>query len=168
MTDHSHYEELAALEAGGFLSDAEYGELCEHTKTCPECLKTQEAFSELVHSGLPLTVGPGREFADKLKTRPDNGLRSRFLRRAKLEGVRFSPGVDDLTRDSGRRFGFLPAAATAFAIAIIAVVFYGTYRLRGSQALVQAQQQVAGLKHENSALTASLFQLNQSVADSQR
>lgn len=168
MTDHSHYEELAALEAGGFLSEAEHLELCEHTKTCPECLKTKEVLSELVHSGLPLTVSPGREFADKLKTHPDNGLRSRFFRRARLEGIRFSPAVDGLARNSGRRFGFFPAAAAVFAVAIIAIVFYGTYRLRGSQELVEAQRQVAGLKHENAALTASLSQLNLSVADSQR
>jgi hypothetical protein len=168
MTDHSHYEELAALEAGGFLSEAEHMELCEHTRTCPECLKTEEEFSEVVHSGLPLTVGPGREFADKLKTRPDNGLRSRFLHRARIEGILFSPGVDGLTRNSVRRPGFFTAAATAFAVAIIAVAFYGAYRLRGSQELMQAQQQVAGLRHENSALTASLSQLNQSVSDSQR
>jgi hypothetical protein len=168
MSDHSHYEELAALEAGGFLAGAELIELHEHTKNCQDCLKAEREFSELVHSGLPLTVSRTREFTDKMNARPDNAMRSRFLHRARIEGVLFSPGVDGFTRNSGRRFGFVTAAATAFAVAIIAVVFYGAYRRPGSQELVQVQQQVAGLRQENSALTASLSQLNQSVTDSQR
>jgi hypothetical protein len=168
MSDHSHYEELAALEAGGFLSDAELIELREHTKNCQDCLKAEKEFSELVHSGLPLTVSLTREIADKMNARPDNAMRSRFLQRARVEGVLFSPGVEGLTRNSGRHLGFFSAAATAFAVAIIAVAFYGAYRPRGAQELAQAQQQVAGLRHENSALAASLSQLNQAVTDNQR
>ena len=64
MTDHSHFEELAALKAGGFLSDEELVELREHTKDCVECQKAEEEFSGLVCSGMPLTVSPIREFMD--------------------------------------------------------------------------------------------------------
>jgi hypothetical protein len=166
MSDHSHYEELAALDAGGFLSDVEHIELHEHTRTCLDCLRAKEGFSELVHSGLPLTVSPVREFADKMKAPPDNGMRSRFLYRARLEGIKFSPSVEGSTRSSGRRVGFFVAAAAALATAVIAT-FYGTYRHPASQELVQAQQQVDRLKQENSALNASLSQLNQSFAAGQ-
>jgi regulator of replication initiation timing len=168
MSDHSQYDELAALEAGGFLSDAEHIELREHTKTCLDCLKAEEGFSELVHSGLPLTVSLVREFADKMKARPDNGMRSRFLKRARLEGIVFSPGIEGSIRHPGRRVGFFLAAASALAAAIIAVAFYGTYRHPASQELVQAHQQVDQLKRENSALTASLSQLNDSLTAGQR
>jgi hypothetical protein len=168
MSDHSHYEELAALEAGGFLSGAERIELREHTKTCLDCTKAEDEFSELVHSGLPLTVSLLREFADKRKTRPDNGMRSRFLRRARLEGIMFSPGVEGSTRHPGKRVGFFVAAAAALATAVIAVAFYGPYRHPTSQELVQTQQQADQLKRENSALTASLSQLNESLTAGQR
>jgi hypothetical protein len=167
MSDHSHYEELAALDAGGFLSDVEHIELHEHTRTCLDCLRAKEGFSELVRSGLPLTVSPVREFADKMKAPPDNGMRSRFLHRARLEGIKFSPSVEGSTRSSGRRVGFFVAAAAALATAVIAVTFYGTYRYPASQELVQAQQQVDRLKQENSALNASLSQLNQSLTAGQ-
>jgi hypothetical protein len=167
MSDHSHYEELAALEAGGFLSDTEHIELLEHTKTCPDCLKAGEEFSQLGRSGLPLTVSPFREFADMLKARPDNAMRSRFLHRARLEGIVLSPGVEGSTRYPGRRVGLFIATATALAAALIMVAFYGTYRHPASRELVQAQQQVDRLKQENSALTASLSQLNQSLTASQ-
>jgi hypothetical protein len=168
MSDHSHYEELAALKAGGFLSDAEHIELREHTKTCVDCLKVEAEFSGLVHSGLPLTVSLVRESADKMKTRPDDGMRSRFLQRARLEGIVFSPGVEGSTRHPGKRVGFLVAAATAMATAIILVAFYGMYRHSDLQELVQARQQVDQLKRENSALTASLSQLNESLVAGHR
>jgi hypothetical protein len=156
------------LEAGGFLSQAEDIELREHLKTCPDCLAAKEGFRELVHSGLPLTVGLVRESKDKMKARPDDGMRSRFLRRARLEGIVLSPSVDGSTRYAGRRVGFFAAAATALATAVIAVVFYGTYRRPASQELVQAKQQVDQLKRENSTLTASLSQLNESLVTDQR
>ncbi len=65
MSDHSHFEELAALEAGGFLSNEELMELREHAQDCVACRKAEKEFCELVRSGLPLTVGPIREFVEK-------------------------------------------------------------------------------------------------------
>jgi hypothetical protein len=86
MSDHFHFEELAAQEAGGFLSDEELMELREHAKDCVECRNAHEEFSGLACSGLPLTLSPIREFMDKVNTWPDNGIRGRFLQRARLEG----------------------------------------------------------------------------------
>jgi hypothetical protein len=167
MSDHSHYEELAALEAGGFLSDAELVEFREHTQACVDCRRVEAEFNELVHAGLPLTASPFRESLDKMKTRPDDGMRSRFLRRARLEGIVFSPGVELTARRPGWRLGFSFAAATVFATAIVAVALYGIYRHPASPQSLQAQQQVDVLKRENAALNARLSQLNQSVAAGQ-
>jgi hypothetical protein len=167
VIDHSHFEELAALEAGGFLSGKELMELREHAKDCLDCRKAEEEFTSLVRYGLPQTVNPVREFVDKGKTRPDNGIRSRFLQRARSEGVVFSAGVEGSAQRHGRRAGLLVAAATAAAAAIIAVAFYGTYRRPASRESLQAQQQVEQLKRQNSALIASLSKLNQSVAAQQ-
>jgi hypothetical protein len=168
MSDHSHFEELAALEAGGFLSDEEFMELREHAKDCVECQKAEAEFRGLVCSGLPLTLSPIREFIDKVKTRPDNGIRGRFLQRARFEGIGFSPDVEGSIRHPGRRVGLFVPAATALVTAIIMAVFYGTYWHPASRGSIQAQQQVEQLKRENSALTASLSKLNESLAASQR
>jgi hypothetical protein len=167
MRDHSHFEELAALKAGGFLSDEELVELREHAKDCVECQKAEAEFDGLVQSGLPLTVSPVREFVDNAKTRPDNGIRGRFLQRARLQGIVFSPDVDGSIRHPGRRFGLFVPAATALVTAIIVAVFFGTYWHPASRESRQAQQQVDQLKRENSALTASLSKLNESLTASQ-
>lgn len=94
MNDHFHYEELAALSAGGLLSETEKKELREHTIVCAECLRTEEEFHELVRSGLPLTAGPLHRFLQGLRTKSDGALRSRFLECARSEGVVFSPDVE--------------------------------------------------------------------------
>src|SRR3981189_2232928 len=93
MSDHSHFEELAALEASGFLSSDEQIELRNHVGGCADCLEAQEEF-RLIRFGLPLTIGPVRQFIDKVRVRPDSGMRSRFLQRARLEGLVFSPDVE--------------------------------------------------------------------------
>src|SRR5271163_2466126 len=152
MSDHPHFEELAALEAGGFLSNEELVELREHAKDCVACRETAQEFNKLVRSGLPLTVSPAREFLDKLKTQPDDNIRARFLRRARIEGVVFSPNVAEAIPHRGRRVGFFLAAATAAAAVILALASHGTYWGRpASLDSLQARQQVDQLKRENSA-----------------
>jgi hypothetical protein len=168
MTDHSHFEELAALAAGGFLSSEELLELREHAKDCVECKKAQEEFGGLIRAGLPQTVSPVREFIEIAKTRPDNGLRGRFLQRARLEGIAFSPSVYGSIRHPGRRVGLIVPVATAAVTAGIAAIFFGTYWHPASLESGKAQQQVEQLKRENSALTASLSKLNDSFTASQR
>lgn len=168
MTDHSRFEELPALQAGGFLSNEELLELREHAKDCVECRKAQEEFSGLVRSGLPLTVSPVREFMDLARTWPDSGVKRRFLQRARLEGVAFSPSVDGSIRHPRRRVGLFVPAATALVTAIVAAVFFGSYWHPAFQESRQGQQQVEQLKRENSALTASISELNDSLTASQR
>ena len=168
MSDHSHFEELAALEAGGFLSDEELSELREHTGACDECRNAEEEFNALVHFGLPLTISPVREFVDKAKTRPDASMRARFLRRARLEGIAFSPELDEPVRHSGRRIGFLVATTAALAAALVISVLHGASRRTDSAASLQAQQQIEQLKQQNSALTANLSRSSESLAADQR
>jgi hypothetical protein len=167
MSDHSHFEELAALEAGGFLSYEERIALREHTKDCTECRKTEEEFRTLVRFGLPQNVSPVREFVDTVRTRPDPDIRSRFLQRARREGIGFSQDLEGATSHRGRRLGLFTAAATAVVAAIVAVIFHGTY-LPTSWESKQAKQQVDQLTGENSALTSRISQLNDSLTADQR
>ncbi len=92
--EHSRFEELAALCAGGYLSAEELQEFREHALTCAECRQSEEDFADIVECGLPLTQGPVREFYDKVKFKPSEGARERFLQRARSEGIRFSPQIE--------------------------------------------------------------------------
>lgn len=167
MSDHSHFEELAALEASGFLSSDEQIELRNHVGDCADCLEAQEEF-RLIRFGLPLTIGPVRQFIDKGRVRPDSGMRSRFLQRARLEGIVFSPEIEGPTRDRARRSVFFVAFAAALATIILMSVFYRTYSRSASLESMQAQQQIDQLKRENSTLTANLSRSSESLAANQR
>src|ERR1700684_2106615 len=93
MSDHSNYEELAALAATGHLSDQELLDLQRHAETCTECRNAVAEFQEVVHFALPLTQSLLRRSIDMITSRPDPGARERFIRRASLEGITFSPEV---------------------------------------------------------------------------
>src|SRR5271156_1598929 len=166
MTEHSHFEELAALAASGLLSCEEQIALSEHAKDCAECRETEREFRTLVRSGLPQTVSPVREFMDKVRTRPDPGIRSRFLQRARREGIRFSPDVEGAESHPGSRLGLWVATAAGLIALILAVTFHGTYW--ASRESVQAKQQIDQLKRENSQLTSNISQLNNSLMANQR
>jgi hypothetical protein len=167
MSDNHHFEELAALETGEFLSNEEYTKLRNHTEVCAECREAEEVF-RLIHFGLPLTVSPGREFLDKTKTRAHKGMRSRFLQHARLGGLVFSPDVEGPPRHHAKRVGLFVAFATAFATVIVMSVFFGIYRRSASLESMQAQQRLDQLKRENSTLIANLSRTSESLATDQR
>jgi hypothetical protein len=168
MSEHDHFEELAALSAGGFLADQEYKELREHTKVCTECGKIEDEFSELVRSGLPLTLSPLREFMQRVRTRPDDGTHARFLARARREGLVFSQEVEKPARHQAKRLRTV-VTATAGVGATLLLASYGTWVYRASsQGSLQSKQQIDHLKRQNSELSTTLSQLNQSLAAQQR
>jgi uncharacterized coiled-coil protein SlyX len=164
MSDHEHFEELAALSAAGLLSGREVAELREHSQSCSECRNVETEFSEIVRSALPLTANPVGEFLRQRKVVIDDGVRDRFLSRARSEGIAFSPGVSGAVRQPARFRDFLAAfAATA---ALILVVLFGPeiyQRVRSPK----SQQTVAQLELQNAALNQNISQLNQSLAAQQ-
>jgi hypothetical protein len=166
MTDHDHYEELAALSAGGLLSEQEIKELRGHTEICPECLKTEEAFVELVRSGIPLTVRPFREFLERMRTPTDDAIRDRFLARARREGLVFSPRLEKPQK--AKRLGPVLGATLAVAVALL-LAFYGTkIYSRVLPGFTQSDRRIGELQQQNSALNATLSQLTESLAAEQR
>lgn len=169
MSDHDYYQELAALSAAGLLSEREAVELRQHTDACAACLKTEEEFKELIRSGLPVTTSPLREFVQRTASKPDDGVRARFLARARREGIVFSPGVAEPIGQPARRLWSLPVAA-GVAAAILLMAFYGPrpYRIAAREGSVQSADQVERLQKQNASLNATLSQLNQSLAAEQR
>ena len=172
MSDHSHYEELAALAAGGHLSDDELTDLERHAENCPQCKTAATDFREIVHFGLPLVQSPFRRSINMITSRPDPGARERFIRRASLEGIAFSPEVRRPANASGLRLS-LVAAGTCGIAAIVAVVLYTSNHLgplsrQPDRRAAQGSQQLDRLTQQNSALEATISRLEQTSAEQQR
>jgi hypothetical protein len=162
MGDHERYEQLAALSAGGMLSDGELTELREHTRVCPDCLRAEREFSEIVCSGLPLTEGVIHEFLHRTRTTSDDGIRERFLLRARREGVVFSPQVQEPSSQKSWRLAPAVAGMAALAVFLLLVIYGpGLYSHATPGGTAQLQQQ-------KSNLNATVVQLNESLAAQQR
>jgi hypothetical protein len=169
MNDHEHYEELAALAAGGFLSDQELTELGEHTQGCGQCLKAQAEFTELFRSGMPLTANEFREAQDRLTTETDAGMRDRFLKRARFEGITVAPSVGLSIPPKRNVFASVLGIAVPIA-ALLLLAIYGGYAYLGRTHTDsgQFQEQIEQLQSKNSSLNTTVSQLNQSILWQQR
>ena len=168
MNDHSYYEELTALGAGGYLSNQEYGELREHLAACAECRGTEREYRDLVRSGLPLVRSDRFDFMDKMKARPETGVRERFLERARREGIRFSLNVEKPDAPRSIHLGYRAAVAAVAAVVVLAAVFYGPNFSRRVASEARAQQEVERLKRENADLTTRLAERDQLAATQQK
>jgi hypothetical protein len=168
MNDHSYYEELTALGAGGYLSDEEYSELREHLAACAECRGTEREYRDLVCSGLPLVRGERVDFMGKMKARPEAGVRERFLERARREGIRFSLNVEKPQPARWMHLGYRAAVAAVAAVVVLTAVFYGP-NISGRRASeARAQQEVDRLKRDNADLTTRLAERDQLAAAQQK
>jgi hypothetical protein len=173
MSDHTRFEELAALAETGELGDEELNDLQRHAETCAQCEKTLAEFRELVHFGLPTAESPVRRHIHMILHRPYPGATQRFLRRASLEGIAFSQDVRGADRYSKSHLGI--ATATAGALAAIAIAFlYGAHRGGGvpvpsdTQNLAQTQQRLDQLTRQNSALDVTISQQARTLTEQQR
>jgi hypothetical protein len=110
INEYGHYEELAALASGGYLSEDELSDLQAHSETCADCRNALAEFHELVHFGLPLTESRLHQIVSTTMSRPDRGAPERFLQRASMEGITFSPGVKKLNSSPRWRLSFAAPA----------------------------------------------------------
>lgn len=165
MNDHSYYEELAALSAAGELSDSEGAELRGHLAKCVECRQTERALRNLVCS-LPLIRTDFSFSLDKLKFRPQPGVRTRFLSRARYEGIRFSPSVERQNLFWRPKLAYAMAGAFLFAAVVIVAILYNPITSRRASE-AGTQQQVERLTRENVMLSSRLAQREQEVTRQQ-
>ena len=173
MSDHSYYEELAALRAGGHLIDEELSDLQRHEETCAQCKNAAAEFRKVCLFGLPLAQSRFRRMINMLTNRPDPGATERFIRRASLEGIAFS---QDVKAQASSRTPYLSfAVAGVGMLAVLAVAFlYGSYRpYRTSlhpdeQNSAQVRQELERLSQQNAALDARISEQQQTLAARQR
>ena len=173
MSDHTRYEELAALAETGELGDEELNDLQRHAESCAQCRTILAEFRELVQVGLPTAESPVRRHIHMLMHRPYPGATQRFLRRAALEGIAFSQDVKEADRYGKSHLRI--AAITAGALAAVAIAFlYGAHRGGGvpvpsdTQNLAQTQQRLDQLTRQNSALDATISQQARTLTEQQR
>ena len=168
---HQRYEELCALAAGGLLEGTEFADFQGHLKECTQCRSDYQELSDLVTRELPQGQGSFQQKLGAMRTQPLDESRQRFLRRARSEGLVFSREVETSARSTPWLFRPATMLATVAAL-VVAVVGLTLYHFRETpntaRSDVAATMQIAELKRQNSALTASLSQLNESFATEQR
>ncbi len=172
LPEHEQFEALCALAAGGLLEGAELVEFQAHMKECGECRSEYQAVSSLVTRELPQAQGTFRQKLREMRARPLPYSRQRFLRRARAEGVVFSREIETSSRSGPWYFGPATMLAPIAAVVVVAVCLT-VYHFRATPDTARTKdaahaQQIAELARENSALTASLSRLNESVVASQR
>jgi anti-sigma factor ChrR (cupin superfamily) len=171
MSDHSHYEELAALAAGGYLDDEELSEFQKHSEICARCKNAVAQFGEVVHLGLPLVQSRLRRGISMITSRPNPGATERFIRRASAEGIEFSPDVRK--RNSFPKLHLSFAAGAAAFAALLFALLYGSHvpghvaLQRDPQAAAQVQQQLDQRTRQNSTLDAMVSRLQHTLAEQQ-
>lgn len=172
LPQHEQFEALCTLAAGGLLEGAEVVDFHSHMKECSQCRSDYQDLSNLVARALPQA---GRSFWQNLSERtakPMPGSRQRFLRRARAEGLVFSRDVETFSPSAPWYFRPITMLAPIAAVALVAVGLT-IYHFRQTPDTARTQdataaQQIAELKRENSALTASLSRLNESIATGQQ
>jgi hypothetical protein len=162
MPDHSYYEELTALAAGGHLSDSESEELRAHLAECAACREDAHAYGNIAGSGLPLLRDTGAG-PTAVTREPAAGARERFLARAESIGARFSADVHETAPVQRRRFGPQAIAGLALAAAVVMAVWSVT-QLRS---VTGAQQQVETLTRDVERLGEQLTARDQQLATQQ-
>jgi len=171
VPEHEQYEALCALAAGGLLDGEESIHFQAHMKECSECRSEYKQLSSLVTRELPQAQGAFRQKLAAMRAKPLPYSRQRFLRRARAEGVVFSPEVETPAR-SGPWY-LHPVTLAPVAFLVVVAIGLTIYHFRETPDAARAndsaaEQQIAELKRENSQLVASQSQLNQSLAAEQR
>jgi hypothetical protein len=173
IPEHEQHEALCALAAGGLLEGADFVDFQAHMKECSQCRSDYEELSSLVTRELPQAQGTFRQALAAMTAKPLPYSRQRFLRRARAEGVAFSPEAESPVRSGSWYFRPITLLAPLAALVVFAVSFE-VYHLRATPDTARGKDaaaaalQIAELKRENSALAASRSQLNEALATEQR
>lgn len=148
MPRHEHYQEICAAASIGQATGDELAQLNEHLTVCPECRQRYSDFLEIQGSQYALrTDEPQIGSAEALSCIDSPLLRKRFMERAELEGITFSPTkVEEFETAPGTR---LPAAkrwswsAVQLAAALLLVSFgivIGYYNLNSGKSRVYVSE----------------------------
>jgi hypothetical protein len=167
--EHEQYAALCALAASGLLEGAEFADFQAHMKECSDCRADYQEVSSIVTRELPQLEGTFRQKLGEMWAKPLPYSRQRFLRRARNEGVVFSSEVETPARSGRWYVGSVAMLAPLAALVLVAISFaiYHFREIPNTARANNSEQEVAGLKRQNSELAASLSRLNESLAAGQ-
>jgi len=171
QSEHERYATLCALAAGGLLESEEFPDFQSHLTGCIQCHADYQELSLLVTGELPQGQSSLRQKLATITAKPLQDSRDRFLNRARAEGLVFSRDVDT-SRRSGTWYTYPVIKLAVVAALLMATSSVVVYQFRETPGTARtgtaAAQQMAELKRQNSALTANLSRLNESLATGQR
>jgi hypothetical protein len=109
LNTHEHYEELCAVAASGQASEVELADLRSHLETCPSCRSLAYDFTEIGAQGLSVLA------AERQRRQVPLGMTSRFVARARSEGI-------EISREPGNRMPKRNRFAVFAAVGIVAAL----------------------------------------------
>ena len=120
MNTHEHYEELCALAASGQASEVELADLRSHLDTCPSCRSLAYDFTEIGAQGLSVLA------AERQSRQIPSRMTSRFVARARSEGIEISRARSSRKMPKRNRFAvFAAVGAIAAAALIVSFLIFG-------------------------------------------
>jgi len=172
MSNHEYFQELSALSAIGQISSREDQELAEHLTECASCRDVHLEYARLVQQQLP-QVDPirWRIKSDIPAPNIDPEVRSRFLARARVDGIDFSPEAERSHGASSipsRRASQLWPALAIATIAVFAIVVTSVdkkYEPVPPSTTAAVDTRSAQVAYENDVLRTQLAALRQTIEE---
>jgi hypothetical protein len=97
MSSHERFCELSALASIGQLTSEEDRQLNAHLRDCAECREVHAGYARVIRHELPRADAIRFRVKSQVgRTAPDADIRDRFLARARVEGINFSPDVEQV------------------------------------------------------------------------
>lgn len=172
MFNHEYFRELSALSAIGQLSSQEDQRLAEHLRECSNCRDVQLEYARVIQQQLPQAdLIRWRIRSGVPEPRSDAEVRTRFLARARAEGIDFSPEMERPDGRSSSRsftsawaFHWLELAIAAVVIVAVCVTWVGRrYKIELHSKTAAADARSAQVLHKDDLFRAELTALRQRI-----
>ena len=172
MNGHDHYQELAALAAGGQLSGDEYVDFKSHLDECVSCRREFAEYEDMLFNQFPLVELNDRGFSGPTGFFGSRAYKERFVAHARAQGIPISVNgersggwwADHLSEVIGSPL------VVAYGVVLILCGFAGLLGYRTHELLVRQlaqdkeaevlQVKIAAVKSQNSALEKDLSDLS--------
>jgi hypothetical protein len=176
MNGHEHYQELAALAAGGQLSGGEYADFKSHLDDCESCRREFAEYEDMLFNQFPVVELNDRTLRGPNGFFSSRAYKERFVAHARANGIPISGNGqrarswwEDLSEVIGS-----PLVGAYGAVLILCgfagLLGYRIHELQGRQLATDReaevlQEKIAAVKGQNSTLEKHLSDLSKENVD---